>query len=135
MERSAACSSASIRGVSIAMIPLPIQFETAWTKFTAVGEEAANELLAAIKEQVGDRMQRSITIIGHTDERGADDYNMRSPLRAPRRLRNSCAITASRRRSLRSAAASANRSNCPTRPSSRARKFWALNRRVEWKRD
>ena len=43
--------SPSVRGIVPRAIPVPITFEYAKTSFTSVGEEAARELLSAIKEQ------------------------------------------------------------------------------------
>src|SRR5207253_3057668 len=65
--------SESIRGFQPKKIPLPITFYTAETRFTPVGTAAARELLTALREQ----NPRQVIIVGHTDERGASDYNMR----------------------------------------------------------
>lgn len=65
--------SENIRGFAVSAVPVPVQFETASAKFTPVGEQAAKELLDAIRDQHPSR----ITIVGHTDERGEADYNMR----------------------------------------------------------
>ena len=65
--------SADIRGFKPTAIPIPIGFETASTRFTSVGEKAANELLLAIRQQE----PSELTLVGHTDERGQADYNMR----------------------------------------------------------
>jgi outer membrane protein OmpA-like peptidoglycan-associated protein len=64
--------SVSVRGVGIESVPLPIGFETASAKMTPLGEQYANELLKALTEQSPDQ----VTLVGHTDERGAADYNM-----------------------------------------------------------
>lgn len=65
--------SENIRGFSVSAVPVPVQFETASARFTPVGEQAAKELLDAIKDQ----HPSEVTIVGHTDERGETDYNMR----------------------------------------------------------
>lgn len=65
--------SADIRGFKPTAIPIPIGFETASTRFTPIGEKAANELLLAIRQQD----PGELTLVGHTDERGQADYNMR----------------------------------------------------------
>lgn len=65
--------SADVRGVRPKSVPLPINFETGTAKPTKVGLQAVAELLAAIKEQ----HPSEILIVGHTDERGGDAYNMR----------------------------------------------------------
>jgi outer membrane protein OmpA-like peptidoglycan-associated protein len=65
--------SESVRGVTMRSIPVPITFEYAKTDFTSVGEEAARELLEAVKEQQPER----IVLVGHTDVRGAAETNVR----------------------------------------------------------
>jgi outer membrane protein OmpA-like peptidoglycan-associated protein len=64
--------SPSVRGIVPRAIPVPITFDYAKTSFTAVGKEAAQELLSAIKEQKPDR----IKLVGHTDVRGSAETNM-----------------------------------------------------------
>jgi outer membrane protein OmpA-like peptidoglycan-associated protein len=65
--------SPSVRGIVPRAIPVPITFEYAKTTFTSVGTEAARELLSAIKEQQPDR----IALVGHTDVRGTAETNMK----------------------------------------------------------
>lgn len=65
--------SPSVRGVVPRAIPVPITFEYAKTDFTGVGEEAAQELLTAVKEQHPSRM----ILVGHTDVRGGAENNMK----------------------------------------------------------
>ena len=65
--------SENIRGFAVSAVPVPVQFETASARFTPVGEQAAKELLDVIRDQ----NPSEITIVGHTDERGEADYNMR----------------------------------------------------------
>jgi outer membrane protein OmpA-like peptidoglycan-associated protein len=64
--------SPSVRGIVPRAIPVPITFEYAKTNFTGVGKEAAQELLSAIKEQRPDR----IKLVGHTDVRGSAETNV-----------------------------------------------------------
>jgi outer membrane protein OmpA-like peptidoglycan-associated protein len=64
--------SPSVRGIVPRAIPVPITFEYAKTNFTGVGKEAAQELLSAIKEQKPDR----IKLVGHTDVRGSAETNV-----------------------------------------------------------
>jgi outer membrane protein OmpA-like peptidoglycan-associated protein len=64
--------SPSVRGIVPRAIPVPITFDYAKTSFTGVGKEAAQELLSAIKEQHPGR----ITLVGHTDVRGSAETNM-----------------------------------------------------------
>lgn len=65
--------SESVRGVVPKALPVPITFEYAKTDFTSVGEEAARELLNAVQEQRPAR----IVLVGHTDVRGAPETNVK----------------------------------------------------------
>jgi outer membrane protein OmpA-like peptidoglycan-associated protein len=50
---------------------MPITFDYRSASLTPQGELAAGELARAIKEQRPAR----VTLVGHTDSRGGDDYN------------------------------------------------------------
>jgi outer membrane protein OmpA-like peptidoglycan-associated protein len=65
--------SESIRDLKVETVPLPINFETATANFTQNGQQAANELLKAVLEQ----NPPQLTLVGHTDERGEADFNMK----------------------------------------------------------
>jgi len=65
--------SPSVRGIVPRAIPVPITFDYAKTSFTSVGTQAAQELLSAVKEQQPSR----IVLIGHTDIRGSAENNMK----------------------------------------------------------
>ncbi|MBB3644036.1 outer membrane protein OmpA-like peptidoglycan-associated protein/outer membrane biosynthesis protein TonB [Rhizobium sp. BK619] len=65
--------SENVRGIVPVSIPVPITFDFNKSSFTSIGTEAAQELLEALKEQKPGR----IILIGHTDRRGADDYNQK----------------------------------------------------------
>src|SRR5947209_7498843 len=65
--------SRSVRGIVPRAIPVPITFDYAKTAFTRVGEEAAQELLTAIKEQ----QPSQIVLVGHTDVRGGAETNIK----------------------------------------------------------
>jgi outer membrane protein OmpA-like peptidoglycan-associated protein len=65
--------SAAVRGVTPTSVPLPINFVTNGTEFTEIGRKAAQELGQALIEQ----RPQEIVLVGHTDERGEDGYNMR----------------------------------------------------------
>jgi outer membrane protein OmpA-like peptidoglycan-associated protein len=62
-----------LRAVGVVKIPVPINFETASTNFTAIGAKAFEELYDALSGQE----IREVTLIGHADQRGEDGYNMR----------------------------------------------------------
>lgn len=64
--------SRSVRGIVPRALPVPITFEYAKTAFTPVGEEAARELVVALKEQ----RPATMTLIGHTDVRGSPEFNL-----------------------------------------------------------
>ena len=68
--------SPSVRGVVPHALPIPITFEYGTTAFTSVGQEAARELSSALKEQ----QPSHIILVGHTDVRGSADFNMKLSL-------------------------------------------------------
>jgi outer membrane protein OmpA-like peptidoglycan-associated protein len=123
--------SQDIRGFTPKNVPLPINFETASARLTRIGQAAADELATALREQNPQR----ITIVGHTDERGSHDYNMRlSSQRA--------AAVASFLRQKGIAAPVVTIAKGKTEPLFLADRsgltkqdIWALNRRVEWQRN
>lgn len=63
--------SPRVRGVVPRVVPMPITFDYRSASLTAQGEQAASELVRAIKEQRPAR----VTLVGHTDTRGGEDYN------------------------------------------------------------
>ena len=63
----------SVRGIVPRTIPIPITFEFAKTAFTPVGEQAARELVTALKEQGPSQ----VLLVGHTDVRGTEQINMK----------------------------------------------------------
>jgi outer membrane protein OmpA-like peptidoglycan-associated protein len=65
--------SRSVRGIVPRAIPVPITFEYRKTTFTGVGQDAARELLGALQEQKPAR----ILLTGHTDVRGTAEFNMK----------------------------------------------------------
>ena len=64
--------SARVRGVVPRAVPMPITFGYRSASLTPEGEQAAMELARAIREQQPER----VTLVGHTDVRGGRDYNM-----------------------------------------------------------
>jgi outer membrane protein OmpA-like peptidoglycan-associated protein len=65
--------SRSVRGITPQVIPIPVTFEYAKTSFTPIGEQAAQELAAALKEQRPGRLR----LVGHTDVRGTEETNLK----------------------------------------------------------
>jgi outer membrane protein OmpA-like peptidoglycan-associated protein len=65
--------SESVRGIVPRAVPVPITFEYNKTDFTEVGSQAAEELLTALKEQ----RPTQLTLVGHTDVRGTPEHNLK----------------------------------------------------------
>jgi outer membrane protein OmpA-like peptidoglycan-associated protein len=65
--------SRSVRGIVPHALPIPITFEYRKTAFTDVGQQAARELLDVLQEQKPSR----IVLVGHTDVRGTAEFNMK----------------------------------------------------------
>ena len=123
--------SQEIRGFTPKNVPLPINFETASARLTRIGQAAADELATALREQNPQR----ITIVGHTDERGSYDYNMRlSSQRAAAvasflRQKGIAAPVVTIAKGKAEPLFLADRSDLTKQD------IWALNRRVEWQRN
>jgi len=123
--------SANVRGVVAKSIPLPINFDTGVAQLTRIGQQAADELLAALKEQKPDR----ILLVGHTDERGGDAYNMRlseGRVDTVARFLKENGVTARI-----DVQARGKREPLKIRDTAglSQQDIWALNRRVEWRRE
>jgi outer membrane protein OmpA-like peptidoglycan-associated protein len=65
--------SRSVRGIVAHSIPVPVTFEYRTATFTSVGQDAARELLSVLEEQKPSR----ILLVGHTDVRGTAEFNMK----------------------------------------------------------
>lgn len=63
----------AMRGVVPVAIPLPVNFLYDSTAFSPVGAKATAELCDYLKQQ----KVTDVTLIGHTDQRGPDAYNVR----------------------------------------------------------
>jgi len=66
----------SVRGIQITKHLMPVEFKTAKTTFTKKGAWAAQQLSNCLIEKQNAGLSL-ITLIGHTDESGSDDYNDR----------------------------------------------------------
>lgn len=122
--------SVSIRDFSVTNIPIPIGFETASAKFSDLGLKAANDLLLALRQQA----PAQLTLVGHTDERGEAAYNMRlsdERVKALAAFLRQNGITAK----ITTIAKGKTEPLQVTDPSFTREDIWALNRRVEWKRE
>ena len=62
----------ALRGVKPIPVPVPINFVVGTAKFTPAGEQMAKELADVLLEQ----KPEEITLVGHTDPRGSDEYNL-----------------------------------------------------------
>jgi outer membrane protein OmpA-like peptidoglycan-associated protein len=123
--------SEDIRGFKPKVIPLPIRFETASAILSPIGSKAAEELLQVLRHQP----PKQVTIVGHTDERGGDAYNLRlSEERAKtvKRYLQEHGIAAEI-----TAIAKGKREPLAIENASgfTREELWALNRRVEWRRE
>jgi|SRR6187401_2655590 outer membrane protein OmpA-like peptidoglycan-associated protein len=123
--------SPSVRGIVPRAIPVPITFEYAKTTFTDVGAEAARELLSAIKEQQPDR----ITLVGHTDVRGSAETNVKLS-----HARAEAVATFLRENGINAVVGTDGKGasepiRLPDTSGLTQEDIYALNRRVEWRRD
>jgi outer membrane protein OmpA-like peptidoglycan-associated protein len=123
--------SEDIRGFKPTDIPVPVQFETATAKFSPKGQLAADELLKALIEQ----NPAQLTLIGHTDDRGEADYNMRL---SDQRVKALAAFLKQNGVTAKIVTVAKGKSE-PLQlsdASERTREdIWALSRRVVWKRN
>lgn len=66
-------AAVNLRGFKPTKVALPIEFQYDSVAFTKKGQAAADDLAATLRAQA----PPAITLVGHTDETGALDYNMR----------------------------------------------------------
>lgn len=123
--------SRSVRGIVPQTLPIPITFEYGTTTFTAVGQDAVRELSTALKEQ----RPGKVMLVGHTDVRGTADFNMKLS-----RDRAAAVANALREAGLDIAMETVGKgANEPMRlPETSGLSqddIYALNRRVEWRRE
>ena len=123
--------SRSVRGIVPRAIPVPITFEYRMTAFTSVGQDAARELLGALQEQ----KPSHILLIGHTDVRGTAEFNLKLS-----RDRADAVASFLKQNGLAIAIETEGRgANEPMHLSDTSglteEDIYALNRRVEWRRE
>ena len=123
--------SPSVRGIIPRAIPVPITFDYAKTSLTGIGKEAAQELVSAIKEQRPSR----IMLVGHTDVRGAAETNMTLS-----NARAEAVAAFLRENGIEAAVETIGKgANEPIRLNDTSgltqEDIYALNRRVEWRRE
>jgi outer membrane protein OmpA-like peptidoglycan-associated protein len=123
--------SRSVRGIVPRALPVPITFESGKTAFTEVGRDAVRELLTALQEQ----RPKKVTLIGHTDVRGSPEFNLKLSLDRAQVvadfLRESGLIV-----EIATVGRGANEPMpLPDASGLTQDDIYALNRRVEWRRD
>ena len=123
--------SRSVRGIVTQAIPVPITFEYRTTAFTAIGQDAVRELTTVLKEQLPSR----IVLIGHTDVRGTAEFN----LKLSRDRAEAVAAFLQQNGVSVSIATEGKGANEPLQLSDSSGlsqdDIYALNRRVEWRRE
>lgn len=122
----------NFREVVAISVPLPVRFFYNKAEFTPEGEAAVRELARAAKEQ----NLTSVKLVGHTDPKGSDAYNMelsRRRVEAVRTALQQQGVTArididwrGKRQPIDASA---------LRPPPQGEELWALERRVEWVRE
>jgi outer membrane protein OmpA-like peptidoglycan-associated protein len=123
--------SRSVRGIVPHALPVPITFDYRKTTFTDVGQEAARELLDALQQQ----KPSHILLIGHTDVRGTAEFNMKLS-----RDRADAVASFLRQNGLAIAVDTDGKGftepmQLPDASGLSEEDIYALNRRVEWRRD
>jgi outer membrane protein OmpA-like peptidoglycan-associated protein len=122
--------SPNFRGLVIKNVPLPINFKYGTDEFTDLGLQYAQELLMALQQQ----QPTDLLIVGHTDPRGGDAYNMdlsERRARAVAQFLRSNGVTAR----IRTEGHGFHEPVAPEVAQSLSQEeVWALDRRVEWRR-
>ena len=123
--------SRSVRGIVPRALPVPITFVYRETTFTSIGEEAAREFITAVKEQQPSR----VLLVGHTDVRGSAEFNLKLS-----RGRADAVAGYLRENGVHIAVETVGKgANEPMRLSDTSglsqEDIYALNRRVEWRRE
>jgi outer membrane protein OmpA-like peptidoglycan-associated protein len=122
--------SEDVRGLKPKSVPIPVNFETGTATPTAIGRQALDELLAAIKEQ----RPAEMVIVGHTDERGSDAMNLRLSQQRARMVADFLARNGATAKMTVQAAGKREPLAIADRTGLTQEDVWALNRRVEWRR-
>jgi OOP family OmpA-OmpF porin len=121
-----------LRGAEVEAVPLPINFFTNETRFTAVGEKAAAELAQAVKEQ----NIHVMILVGHADPRGDRQYNLALSKRRAEAVRTYLLAQGVSARIIVDGKGPDQPFDVSLlgRPVTQ-KEAWALDRRVEWVRD
>jgi outer membrane protein OmpA-like peptidoglycan-associated protein len=123
--------SHSVRGILPRAVPIPITFEYRKAALTNIGQDAARELIEVIRQQVPARL----VLVGHTDVRGTTEFNMKLS-----RERAEAVAAFIRENGMKVSVETIGKgSNEPMHISETSglsqEDIFALNRRVEWRRD
>jgi len=123
--------SQSVRGIVPRSVPVPITFEYRTTAFTDAGQRALRELLEVVQEQ----KPAQILLVGHADLRGTEEFNMklsRDRAEAVADFLRQSGVTAPIRSEGKGATEPI---QLPDTSGLTEDDIYALNRRVEWRRD
>lgn len=123
----------NFREVEAYSVPLPVRFYYDKAEFTPEGEAAVQELAkAAIEQELA-----SIKLVGHTDPKGSDEYNMdlsRRRVEAVRAALQKLGVRARIEIVWKGKRQPIDASVLPP-PPPQDEELWALERRVEWVRE
>jgi len=120
-----------VRDIKVNSVAMPIQFETATAKFSPIGEKYAKEFLDAVRQQ----NPSQLTLIGHTDERGAADYNMRLSEQRVKAVADYLRQNGVTAKINTMAKGKSEPLQLGDVPDLKQEDIWALNRRVVWQRN
>jgi outer membrane protein OmpA-like peptidoglycan-associated protein len=123
--------SYDIRGFEPTVVPLPIQFETASAVLAPIGQKAAAELLEALKSQ----NPGQLTLVGHADERGGDAYNLRLSEERVKTVKKFLQENGIGAQITTIGKGKHEPINAAAMSDLTREEIWALNRRVEWRRE
>jgi outer membrane protein OmpA-like peptidoglycan-associated protein len=123
--------SRSVRGILPRAVPVPITFEYRKATLTSLGQEAGRELIEVLRQQRPSR----VVLVGHTDVRGTAEFNLKLS-----RERAEAVAAFARENGLNFVIETTGKgSNEPMRMSDTSglsqEDIFALNRRVEWRRE
>lgn len=116
---------------NLASVPIPVGFETASAELTDMGKQAAKELLQTLLEKPVDE----VTLIGHADARGGDEYNMRLSDRRAQAVADFLKRGGITAKIITVAKGKSEPLEITDATQFTREDIWALNRRVAWKHE
>ncbi len=123
--------SRSVRGIVPRAIPVPVTFEYRKATLTDIGKEAARELAEALREQRPSRL----TLVGHTDVRGTAEFNMRLSRERAETVANFLKESGISVQVVTEGKGANEPMHLSDTSGLSQEDIYALNRRVEWRRD